>query len=109
MTGRDPLNGRPTNVRIQPSGRTVPLQMWLQLLPKGKLTRLFWRIRQEALKREKSAPSIVAVKSANKSGRPDAESMELRGGAKGNSPRGTCTGHRAGSACPTGLSVYFTG
>jgi hypothetical protein len=34
--------------------------------------------------REKSDPSIVAVKSANKSGQPDAESMEPRGGAKGN-------------------------
>ena len=34
--------------------------------------------------REKSDPSIVAVKSANKSGQPDAESMESRGGAKGN-------------------------
>jgi RNA-directed DNA polymerase len=35
---------------------------------------------------EKSDPSIVAAKPANKSGRSDAESAEPRGGAKGNTP-----------------------
>ncbi len=34
--------------------------------------------------REKSDPSIVAVKLANKTGRPKAESVERREGAKGN-------------------------
>ena len=36
--------------------------------------------------REKSDPSIVAAKLANKSGGPDTESVEPRGGAKGNTP-----------------------
>ena len=35
---------------------------------------------------EKSDPSIVAVKLANKSGGSDTESAEQRGGAKGNTP-----------------------
>ena len=35
---------------------------------------------------EKSDPSIVAAKPTNKSGRSDAESVEPRGGAKGNTP-----------------------
>ncbi len=34
--------------------------------------------------REKSDPSIVAMKLANKTGQPEAESVERRGGAKGN-------------------------
>ncbi len=34
--------------------------------------------------REKSDPSIVAVKLANKTGQPEAESVERREGAKGN-------------------------
>ena len=36
--------------------------------------------------REKSDPSIVAAKLANKSGGSDTESEEPRGGAKGNTP-----------------------
>ena len=36
--------------------------------------------------REKSDPSIVAAKLANKSGGSDTESAEPRGGAKGNTP-----------------------
>ena len=35
---------------------------------------------------EKSDPSTVAAKLANKTGRPDAESVEPREGAKGNTP-----------------------
>ena len=35
---------------------------------------------------EKSDPSIVAAKPTNKSGRSDAESVEPREGAKGNTP-----------------------
>ena len=35
---------------------------------------------------EKSDPSIVAAKLANKSGRSDTEPVEPRGGAKGNTP-----------------------
>jgi RNA-directed DNA polymerase len=35
---------------------------------------------------EKSDPSTVAVKPANKTGRSDAESVEPREGAKGNTP-----------------------
>jgi RNA-directed DNA polymerase len=43
---------------------------------------------------EKSDPSIVTATLANKSGGSDAESMELRGGAKGNTPEPhTHTGH----------------
>jgi RNA-directed DNA polymerase len=34
--------------------------------------------------REKSDPSIVAVKLANKTGQPEAESVERREGAEGN-------------------------
>ncbi len=36
---------------------------------------------------EKSDPSIVAMKSANSSGRSELESMELREGAKGNTSK----------------------
>ena len=55
---------------------------------------------------EKSDPSIVAAKLANKSGGSDTESVEPRGGAKGNTPEphthrtlSRDSGHR-------GLSVY---
>ena len=58
---------------------------------------------------EKSDPSIVAKRPANK---PDiaevdlwgsgAESAEPREGTEGN----TRAGHRAGKACPRGLNVY---
>jgi hypothetical protein len=52
--------------------------------------------------REKSDPSIVAVKLANKTGQPEAESVERREGAGGN----TSAGLRAGKTCPRGSTVY---
>ena len=42
---------------------------------------------------EKSDPAIVAVKSANKTGRPVAEWMEPRAGAKGNADMSTSSRH----------------
>jgi hypothetical protein len=55
---------------------------------------------------EKSDPSTVAAKPANKTGRSDAESAEPREGPRGTRLSRTRTGHRAGQACHRGLSVY---
>jgi len=49
---------------------------------------------------EKSDPSIVAVKPANNSGRSEAESVERREGAEGN------TGERRTRRTPSRESVY---
>jgi hypothetical protein len=56
--------------------------------------------------REKSDPSIVAVKLANKTGRPEAESVERREGAEGNRESNASAGLRAGKACPRSLTAY---
>ena len=46
---------------------------------------------------EKSDPAVVAVKSPNKAGQPDAEAMEPRAGAEGNAagPHGVRAQNRA--------------
>ena len=55
---------------------------------------------------EKSDPSIVAKKPANKPGQPGAESVERRGGPRGTRESHARAGHRAGKACPRGWTVY---
>src|SRR6476620_4437299 len=56
--------------------------------------------------REKSDPAMVAEKSANKDGRPSAESAEPRAGPRETRDSAACAGLRAGKACPTGRTVY---
>ena len=46
------------------------------------------------------------MKPANKPGRPGAESVEPRGGAKGTRASHARAGRRAGKACPRGWTVY---
>ena len=62
---------------------------------------------------EKSDPSIVAKRPANKPNIAEvdlwgsgAESAEPREGTEGNTGEQHTCGHRAGKACPRGLIVY---
>jgi|GEM_PF-6345238 len=55
---------------------------------------------------ERSDLSILAGKLANKSGRPEEESVERRGGPRGTRAGRARAGHRAGKACSRGLTVY---
>ena len=55
---------------------------------------------------KKSDSPIVARKSANKVGRPTAEPMERRGGAKRTRISKTRGGHRAEKACQVRWTVY---
>ena len=56
---------------------------------------------------EKSDSGIVAAKPTNKVGSPAAELVEPRPEAKGNAEQQrTCTGHRAGIACPSRRTAY---
>ena len=56
--------------------------------------------------REKSDSAIVAMKPANKAGRPAAEQVEPRAGTKGNAGQPTRAGRRTGQACHRGWNVY---
>ena len=57
--------------------------------------------------REKSDPSIVARKPANKLGQPRGGAGGAKGGDRGKHGRAmTRAGRRAGKACPRGLNVY---
>ena len=56
---------------------------------------------------EKSDLFIVAMKLANKPGRPGAESVEPRKRTEGNTgEQHTCRTQRAGKACPRGSTGY---
>ena len=55
---------------------------------------------------EKSDPSTVAAKPANKTGRSDAESVEPREGAKGNTPEPHTHRTQSRASVHRGLSVY---
>ena len=56
---------------------------------------------------EKSDPSTVAKRPANKPGQAGAESAEPREGTPRETRESNArTGHRAGKACPRGLNVY---